>query len=58
MEINGHMFGACMEDWIDRQVAPMLSHQSFGGVESVTPSSFRREQIQSNSAAVLAIDLY
>lgn len=64
MEINGHMFGACMEDWIDRPVsgtnvvAPMLSHQRFGGVESVTPSSLRREQIQSKSAAVLAIDLY
>jgi hypothetical protein len=36
----------------------MLSHQSFGGLGRETPSSWRREQSQSNYAAVLATNLY
>jgi hypothetical protein len=44
--------------FIDRYVAPMLSHQSFGGEDSLIPRSRRRDWIQSNSAAVLVTDLY
>jgi len=36
----------------------MLSHQSFGGVGSGMPGSWRREHIQINSAGVIATDLY
>mgnify|MGYP007070156726 CR=1 FL=1 len=36
----------------------MLSHQSFGGLGRETPTSWRREQSQSNSAVVLATNLY
>jgi hypothetical protein len=42
----------------DKYVAPMLSHQSFGGLGRGTLSSWRREQSQNNSVAVLATDLY
>jgi hypothetical protein len=52
------MFGASMKNRIDRQVAPILSHRIFGGPDSVRQNSLRRERIQSNSAAVLATDLY
>jgi len=36
----------------------MLSHHSFDGEDSFNPRSRRRDWIQSNSVAVLAMDLY